>query len=274
MSPRQSHVDLTLAEITSDLARRWTAARRAALRKVLARSPEPQTGPLQGAGDDDNALVERAMAADRAATLDAVFQHSLALGRGFRRYFGVDLTLPDLARLLPQAGAPCHEQGLHPIGAAIGAATGAAIGEAPARRSERVPCGATPAQCAIWREATHGLVSGVSSSVYFTRVASPLGDAASCADLIHLEAQSGARYQPMPDAVRRAVQDASSELARVVPGTRVEVLGVQEGALDVRVHCSGASCGIDLFAVLQRALARSTPALLIRDASAKPVLAP
>lgn len=206
------------------------------------------------------------MAIESAATLDAVFQHSHALGTGFRRYYGVDLTLPDLARLLPQLGSPCHEQGLQSIGAPATAA--------PALRSERLPCGATPAACTFWREATLGLVSGTSSTVYFTRVSSPLGGEASCVDVLHLEALPDACYQPPPPTVHQAVRDASSELERTAPGARVEVLGLQEGALHVRVHGTTASCGLDPFTVLRGALARAVPALVIRDASAKPVLAP
>ena len=47
----------------------------------------------------------------------------------------------------------------------------ARVGDELASRSERPSCD-TPGACSYWREALHGLVSGLSSSVRYSRVSS------------------------------------------------------------------------------------------------------
>lgn len=249
---------------TADLARRWTRARCAALRAVA---------PAAGATADEPGLVRMAAEHGPEAALKGVFENSRVLGLGFRRTYRVDLTLHDLAELLPAVGAPCHVGGF------------TAVEQEPACRSASTPCEAwrdVPQACDHWRESVQGLVSGLSSSVSCTRVASAAGGASSCSDLLHVDPQSPRRFMPVPPEMRQGLEAVQRLIARMDASVRVEFLGLREGVLHYRIHAGGPgsaengpgarrACGLDVGAVLPGALRRRFPTLRVADASPRAV---
>lgn len=210
-------------------------------------------------------LLVLALKADPEATLRRVFDNSHLLGVGFRNHYRVDLTLVDLAALLPQLGCPCTAEGL------------SRSLETQTARTSRSACAASATQgqlCAYWRECLHGLVSGLSTSVYSSRVASPQAGGDTCVDLLHVDAQSPHRYAPVPEAMRAPLEEAHAALARVAPTARIEFLGLVEGALHLRIDDTGPKCGMDTSLIVERVLRRALPDLQIRDASPRAVLEP
>lgn len=232
-----------------ELDRRWTAARRAALRTIV---PEYPVDAPEGE------LLAAATVADPAAVLRRVFDNSHTLGLGFRRFHRVDLTLIDLSYLLPSLGAPCTQ--------------GSFQRDAAAResRTDRLPCSSP--RCAYWREALHGLTSGLATAVYYSRVESPEGGSTRCVDLLHVELQSDARYQPIPESMRASLVEAAEKMGRIAPGATVEYLGLMEGALHLCLHQPGPACGLDLNHSLLRTIERLIPGLVVHDASPRAVL--
>lgn len=246
-----SDVDDVHQPWVGELARRWGGARRAALRTIVPEVP---------AGATEDELLDAATAEDREAVLRRVFDNSHTLGIGFRRFHRVDLTLTDLSRLLPLLGAPCPASGLE------------RDPRARESRSARLSCAAP--RCDYWREALHGLVSGLSTSVYYSRVKSPAAGDPDCVDLLHVDARSEARLQPVSEAMRASLAPVIDSVARVSPGSTVELLGLAEGALYVQLHRVDATCGLDLFPFLRHGVERAIPGLEVRDAGPRSVLDP
>lgn len=200
------------------------------------------------------------MARDAAATLRRVFDNGRLLGQGFSRTHRLDLTLPDLTAMLPLLGAPCVAGGLR------------REPTTQASLSIRPPCAESrPAWCAYWRESLHGLVNGLSSSVWYSRVASPPGGSDTCVDLLHVDPWSPLRFQPVPEDLVPLLGEVAAMLRRLSPSAGVAFLGMAEGALHVRVDDPQRT---DLGAVLTRTLARARPGLEVRDASSRSVLSP
>jgi len=271
----------------TELAWRWKLARCAALRTVLAEAGTPAPDGPTGRDADEVALVHLAAAADPAAALTRVFDNSRVLGLGFRRYYRIDLTLPDLADLLPAAGVPCHALGFH------------RDANEPAWRTARQPCTATPtsALCNHWRESIHGLIGGVSTGVYYSRLQSAGANDAGCADLLHVDAETRLRFSPIPADLELGLEPVRSLIHRVNPGAKLELLGLAEGALHYRLHSAKGACGtcattpspdadlldlaglsattgggLDVATVFAHAVKRRFPSLVLRDASARPVM--
>lgn len=250
--PAPPTVLATQPELAGELALRWRRARRAALRTLA---------PELSADTPDAQLLASAWAADPEAAQRRVFDNSFTLGRGFCSTYRVDLTLGDLTALLPRLGAPC-------------VAELARVEGAPAARSARSPCAECgPAACAVWREALQGLVSGLSTTVYTSRVHSGAADGR-CADLLHLEAQSELRYAPIPPDLQPTLHRTLEKMGRIAPESRLEVLGLVEGVLHIRLHSPTSGCGLDQHHIARRLLERALPGLQVQDASPRAVLPP
>lgn len=252
--PTRAHVTMpTLPELPSDLTQdlsdRWRRARRSALHRVV---------PEAALDVPEAELVPLAMVRDLPETERAVFEVSLALGTSFCRWSRTDLTLTDLARLLPAIGAPCSAMGF------------ARVGDELASRSERPACD-TPGACTYWREALHGLVSGLSSSVRYSRVSSG-PQAGVCVDLLHVDAQSPHRLAPIPDEIRPTLEQIAEKVLRVVPGARVQWLGLREGALCFEAHQPSSGCTLDIQPLILSSLRRALPDLPIQNATPRPVI--
>lgn len=233
----------------ADLSDRWRRARVSALRRIAPESP---------AETPEAALIPLVIARDLEGAERAVFEVSLALGRSFQRWSRTDLTLPDLAGLLPALGAPCLEQGFSRVPGELSC------------RSARAACD-TPGACSYWREALHGLVSGLSSAVRYTRVASG-AHGGQCADLLHVDALSPHRLAPVPEALQPTLDRVAQKLERVVPGARVVWLGLQDGALLVETHQPASGCGLNIDQLLLGSLRRALPDLPVKNATPRPVL--
>lgn len=238
----------------ADLRDRWARARCAALRSLATDAP---------AADDERALLERAWAVDPEATLRRGFENSTKLGRSFANHHRADLTLGDLLGLLPLLGSPCFTRGL------------ARVPGHAAARDHHAPCpGATAGAadlCAWWREAQLGLVGGLCSAVYYTRVQSGRAHG-QCEELLHIDAQSPLRLAPLPPALAPELERARQKLQRISPATQVDVLGLTDGELLVRIDSPARGCGPDLGRVLQHALQRALPGVRVRDARPRSVL--
>lgn len=261
-----------------DLARRWTLARHAALRSVLGEV---------GVEEDEATLVRMAAGHAPEAALKAVFDYSRALGLGFRRYYRVDLTLVDLADLLPALGVPCHGKGF------VRSET------QPAWCSAGSACCAPPdaALCAHWRESIHGLVGGISSGVCYTRIESPGTGGSTCVDLLHVDPQTPLRFGAIAADVQVALDAVTSLIHRINSSAKVEFFGMVDGALHYRLQASRGACGscadlpsadadlldlvglasdarggLDVGTVLTHSLRRRFPNLRLCNASPRPVL--
>ncbi|MSP54818.1 MAG: hypothetical protein EXR69_04315 [Myxococcales bacterium] len=196
------------------------------------------------------------------ATLRRVFDTSCALGASFRRYYRVDLTLVDVAELLPELGAPCHAPGFQ------------RIGQEAVWRSDRAACGdgRLPGLCDHWRESSPGLAGALSTAACFTRVDAPAHGGSRCTDLLHLDPQTPLRFSAAGSAAQSAV-DAAAKLVRSVHvGARLDVLGLTKGVLHYRIEPSRGGCALDTHTVFGRALRRRTPTLTVCNASPRPVL--
>ncbi len=231
------------------LDRRWAGARRAALRTIV---PDHTTEATE------EELLEVATAADPDAVLRRVFDNSRTLGLGFRRFHRVDLTLVDVSELLPLLSAPCAQRGFQRSSTAIEA------------RTDRSPCSAP--RCAYWREALHGLVSGLASAVYYSRVESLAGGSSRCVDLLHVEFQTEARYQGISESMQAPLVAAAEKVGRISPGASVTYLGLVDGELHFILHQPGSGCGLDLNHTLRRTIEKLLPGLVVHDASPRAVL--
>lgn len=251
------------ASPVGDLAQRWQRARRAALRTLVPDAPPDL---------EESALVPLAQEKDREAALKRTFENSQILGRGFSRYRAIDLTMVDLTAILPMLGAPCHLGGF-----------GRAADE-PACSSAAMPCAlAGRGMCDHWRESIAGLVGGLSSTVYYTRVESAGHGAEVCSDLLHVQAETPKRFRPIPATILSELERIARQVHGIDPGAKVEFFGLMEGVLHYRVQpsprsaasCSSGTavaCGIDVGGLVAHALRRRLPALEVCDASPRPVL--
>lgn len=238
----------------ADLGRRWKLARLAAVRAVLQ----------EGVEEEEELLVRLASERDPKLLHKSVFDNSRVLGLGFQRYYRLDLTLPDMAALLPTLGSPCHIGGFH-----------RAEGE-PAWQSRGQPCrNAGASQCSYWREATSGLVHGLSSTALYTRLESPGAGGEACVDLLHSLAQSPLRFRPIPALMLPGLQEISQLVLRINSNAKLEFLGITEGVLHYQLQAGHSPCGaggLDLAVILKRSLNRRFPGLSTCDATGRPVL--
>jgi hypothetical protein len=240
-------------EVIADLAARWQRARCSALSLALSRGARQES---------EAALIALALDQAPEQTLRAVFDHSLALGRGFRRFYGADLTLSDLAGILPELGSPCV------------AVAWAHLPDAAAYRSERASCAAASAHlraCDYWREAVHGLVLGLSSGVHHARHESVGNGGTRCVDVLYVHPQSPARFAPIPEEVSVGLAALCRTARMFDSSVEIEFLGIGENVLHYTVRSSRLEQGLDLTRVIQRGVERRFPWLTARDASPRAV---
>jgi hypothetical protein len=188
-----------------------------------------------------------------------LYDNSYLLARSFSHYHRVDPTLRDLERMLPQLQSPCLD-GLHMEEAGRSLVT------------QRPPCPhANTHTCDEWREAIGGLVSGLCSMVYHTRLSSG-AEGEACRDLFHLDARTPVGYLPIPAHLEEPLQEFAAKVGRVTAGARFEALGMREGKLVYNLHAPTQGCALDNHELVRRMLARTFPELPLVDASSRPVL--
>lgn len=240
-------------DVIADLSTRWLRARLAALGAVLKK---------QDSDANEAVLVAEALELDGSQTLKTVFDNSRRLGVGFRAHFDVDVPLSDIARLLPRMNVPCH------VGEWIKA-------EEPYHfRSERSGCAlgkAHPLACAYVREATDGLVLGLSSSVHFARHASLGAGDARCVDVLFVQPTPELRFGPIPDALEAPLEQVAQTIRAFDSTSTVQFLGVSEGVLFYTLSSSGEPGRVSVGPMLQRALKRRCGSLEARDITPKSV---
>jgi hypothetical protein len=236
----------SLPTVTKDLATRWARARRAAL---LA------TGVTE-TNLAEPEMIEAALSQDRALCLKLAFDNSRQLGLGFRRFYAVDVPLQNLARLLPDLGAPCLQGKWQRVDAP------------PHFRIEREPCvweESCTALGAFFREATDGLVLGLSSSAHFARHQSKSAGDSRCLDVLFVREAKELRYGPLPDSMEQGLAEAKKLASTFDSQTDVEFLGVSEGVLFYSVKTSSVHPGVRIKPSLERALLRRFPQLSFVD---------
>jgi hypothetical protein len=236
----------SLPTVTKDLAARWARARRSALLATgiaEMNQPEPE-------------LVEAALSLDRALCLKLAFDNSRQLGLGFRRFYEVDVPLQNLASLLPELGAPCLR------------GTWQRVDAPPHFRLEREPC-AWRENCstigAFFREATDGLVLGLSSSAHFARHQSRAAGDSLCLDVLFVRDAKMLRYGPLPETMQPGLAEAKKLASTFDSETEVEFLGVSEGTLFYALKTNPAHPGVRIKPSLERALLRRFPHLSFVD---------
>lgn len=239
-----------------DLASRWQRARRAALRSCL---PDGDVDPDTRASELE--LLARALRADAAAAEKAVFENSLALGRGFRRHHGVELTLGELPAVLPRLGLPCAN-GLSRL----------AVGE-PGLFLLRQGCearGLGTAACSLYREAMQGLLLGLTRGLAHSRHGSVTHGDEVCLDVIHHEG-SALRYGAIPAEMQPVLDTLVRRLRAFDSTVSVELLGMTDGALHYRLS-RGPNVQLNVQACFERSVRRRFPELRLHEASPRPVL--
>lgn len=241
-------------EVIADLAARWRRARCAALSVALSRpaTTEPEAS-----------LLTQALDEAPAQALRAVFDNSLTLGKGFRRCYGADLTLPDLAGILPALGSPCVAAAWTPRANAAGYV------------SERAGCAVGsqhPRACDYWREAAQGLVHGLTSGVHHARHESIGSGGTRCVDVLYVHPQSPLRFAPIPEEIGTGLAALCRTASLFDSSIVIEFLGINENVLHYTVRASRAENAPDLTEVIRRGVKRRFPWLDARDASPRAVL--
>lgn len=232
--------------VTKDLATRWEKARRSALLGV----------GITNTGPSEREWIKGAMTADRSLCLKLAFDKSRELGLGFRRFYHVDVPLHNLVRLIPELGTTCLQGKWERV-------------ETPAHfRLERPPC-AWKEDCtnigAFFREATDGLVLGLSSSVHFARHRSASSADALCLDVLFVRDAKELRYGPLPESIKPGLAEAKKLASTFDSQTEVEFLGVSEGVLFYALKTNPAHPGVRIKPALERALVRRFPHLNFVD---------
>jgi len=228
------------AEHVRDLATRWSNARVAALKKVLAEA-HPESEPQ---------WALRALSLDSKQTLKNVFDNSLALGRSFCRHHGLVLERADLVAVLPHLEVECTDRhaGHEEAFAALA----------------RTPC-PNVSVCDYFREAIDGLVLGLSDGEVFHRRHRSAGHAdETCMDVL-FEPAAGTdalRFGAIPQALSTEL-DALARRLRLMPGINVRFAGVSEGVLSYEILTAGTDIAAD--AVVKTQISRRFPQLTPRS---------
>lgn len=240
--------------LANDLATRWHHARRAALRASFSESDPTQS-------EED--LLSLALPRDPEGALRRGFEYSKKLGNGFRSHHGLDLTLADLALLLPRLSTPCAgstwtktEHPLHYRSERRGCATGRSI----------------PRACDFYREALDGLVLGLSGLAYHARHESIGSGADRCVDVIYVHPQSPVRFGPIPEDVAEGLAQVRNTTRIFDSTARLDFLGISEGVLYYSLVSAPESPNLKLTTVIERSVQRRYPGLIARDASPRAVL--
>lgn len=253
MSPRTLIQWRVNMDVIADLSNRWFKARIAALKTVL-QNADTESG--------EATLIAQALELDSAQTLRASFDNSRRLGIGFRAHFDVDVPLSDIARILPRLNMPCHS------------GEWTRVNEPFHFRFERNGCWlgrVHPLACAYVREATDGLVLGLSSSVHFARHASAGGGDSRCVDALFVQPTPELRFGPIPDALKAPLEQVARTISAFDSTSTVQFLGVSEGVLFYTLSSSGEPGRVSVGSMLQRALKRRCGSLEARDITPKSV---
>ncbi len=243
-----------VTEAAIDLAQRWSSARRAALRATLPESDEVEP---------EDVLLARALAHAPEAALRRVFDVSMKLGEGFRRFHGLDLPLAQLVELLPLLGPPCT------------ARSAVRVEAEPAYRTERDGCLAAaqhPRTCDYWREAVEGLVLGMTGAVRHARHESVGHGGARCVDVLYVHPQSRLRFGPIPEHLQAGLESLRRTARAFDSSVEIEFLGLSESVLHYSCRSLGSGGDVRLNSVIEQGLRRRFPWLSARDVSPRPVL--
>lgn len=239
--------------VIEDLANRFRFARRSALLSVC-----PGSGAL-----DEAALLPLALERDSAAVHKRVFENSLRLGWGFTRFYGHELGLSELPRVLGALDVPC----------ATGAWSTPCEG---ALQWERGGCGASggrKAVCDYWREALDGLVLGLGGGTHHARHASRGAGNPACVDVLFVDPESPLRYGPIPEEMRSSL-DRVVALAKSFDSRHsLEFVGLSEDVLFYR-ESAAIEGNVSVRSFVERAVQRRFPQLHLQDTSPRPVLGP
>lgn len=241
------------------LGERWQRARRSALGAVTADQP--------AADGVDDLIPIKSPAGQHAAAQRRVFDHSLQLGNGFRRFHDVALELDELPAALDQLaaiGAPC----LH------GTWTRADGDDALLLTRPGCPASADgPNACDWWREAISGLVLGLTGGLRHTRHHSRGHGADRCVDVFHADPQSPLRFGPIPAEMLGPLAAVARSAAVVDSSCRVEFLGLSEDVLYYQQTTSGCGGGnVRTQPLIERGVHRRFPQLSLCEVTPRPVL--
>jgi len=117
----------------------------------------------------------------------------------------------------------------------------------------------------FFREATDGLVLGLTSSVHFARHRSHASGDETCVDVLFVQDARQLRFGAIPDSMKQGLADARRVANIFDSQTEVEFLGVSEGVLFYSIKNSSSSAGVRIKPSLERALARRFPRLHVVD---------
>lgn len=235
-----------------ELSTRWRLARRAACLTVTGQN----AGVLE-----DGALLRSALALDLPQTLRCLYDNSLRLGESYVRFHGRRIALSGLPDLLASLGAPCLTGAWRPVAGS------------PAHALERDGCPDAGA-CDAWREATDGLVVGLSGARHARHRSRGHGDP-SCVDVVFGEERSALRFGPVPEALAEALERARRSVARFDSTADVVFLGLSEGVLFYEIrHSGGRASNIDVGELVRREVRRRAPEVCLREAGSRAVLGP
>ncbi len=231
---------------------RWRDARLAALGRWVALPTRL----------GESAALLAAPAESREELLREVFLNSFRFGQSAVRRFGRAWDAGDLMDVLGAADGPCQR--------------GSWIADDGAWRLERRGCAGASAGalvCDYWREATDGLVCGLSEDVRYSRHASSARGAETCVDVLYREGDPEWRFASLPGELLPAL----SRIALRFRGHGMELrfLGLAEGQLFYTLTHRGASLcdgALELYAsLLRNNLARHCPGLGLREATGRAV---
>lgn len=215
-------------------------------------------------GGADDLLLAAATAKDASRAQRRAFDHSLRLGRGFARTYGVELGLEELPQTLGMLDVPCLQ------------GCWRAIDDDRALLLERDECPAArlgPNACDFFREASSGLVLGLTGGIRHARLESRGHGDARCIDLFHEDPESPLRFGTIPAAMRGDLARVRALARAFDSSAEVEFLGVSEGVLLYRLDRRTGASDVSVRGLVERAVSRRFPELSVREISPRPVLA-
>jgi hypothetical protein len=226
----------------ADFHHRWTRARTALLKVILAKSHNSCTdhqvaeSPAAQIDATESELVRSIPPESHEELLRGIFDVSRKFAINVGQFFGVEWELSDLQDVLCVGPIPCCNGDWQTSGKAL----------VVNRKGCQPNQNASSILCDYYREALDGLVMGICSDERIARHASVGHGDEHCMDVYFIDSSAGTRdglrMAPVPQPITERITPVKSKLER--QGQKLEFKGYAEGVLFYTLHSDkGPTCG-------------------------------